>query len=104
MVCGVCCFGLSRVCFFFPLEGVPPSRSILGTQNSRPRSLSYDPYHNTKTSLDDAYIEFLDSQYKFALCNGHAGTEWCLSREYLLRWPVTGVFIVNETLNEIRRN
>lgn len=24
--------------------------------------------------------------------------------EYLLRWPVTGVFIVNETLNETRRN
>ena len=23
---------------------------------------------------------------------------------YLLRWPVTGVFIVNETLNETRRN
>ena len=24
--------------------------------------------------------------------------------KYLLRWPVTGVFIVNETLNETRRN
>ena len=26
------------------------------------------------------------------------------NKKYLLRWPVTGVFIVNETLNETRRN